>query len=67
MARASKFFQTDRERLPQYFCNYPNLIKLDQLMNTVKIDNLNNPSVLCRIICNASASITGNNQIYISL
>ena len=26
----------------QYFCNYPNLIKLDQLMNTVKIDNLNN-------------------------
>ena len=63
-----KCFQTDRERLPpQYFCNYPNLIKLDQLMNTVKIDNLNNLSVLCRIICNASASITGDNPIYISL
>ena len=46
-----KFFQADRDRLlPQYFCNYPNLIKLDKLMNTVKIDNLNKISVLCRII-----------------
>ena len=63
-----RFFKTDREKLlPQYFCNYPYLIKLDQLMNTVKIDNLNNLSVLCRIICNARASLTGNNQICISL
>ena len=28
-------------------------------MNTVKIDYLNNLSVLCSIICNAGASITG--------
>ena len=63
-----KFFRTDRERLlPQYFCYYPNLIKLDQLMNTVKIENLSKLSVLCRIICNASASITGDNQVYLNL
>ena len=38
-----KLFRTDRDRLlQQYFCNYPNSIKLDQLMNTVKMDNLSN-------------------------
>ena len=36
-------FQTNREMLlPQYYCNYPSLIKLDQLINKVKIDNLKN-------------------------
>ena len=63
-----KLFKTDRERfLPQDFCNYQNLIKLDQLMNTDIIDNLNNLCVLCRIICNASASTTDDNQIFIQV
>ena len=53
-----KYFFHDRERLLQYFCNYPNLIKIDQLMNTVNVDQLNNISVLCSNTCNEGAAVT---------
>ena len=46
-----KYIIHDRDRLlSQYFCDSPILIKLDKLMNTVNVDQINKVSVLCSII-----------------
>ena len=50
-----KKFRYEREKyLPVFFYMYPNLIKFDQLMNSVNVDLLRNLSALCRTICDAS-------------
>ena len=52
-------FRDKREKLiPKFFHSLPNIMKFDQLMNSMNIELLINLSVLCGVICNAGTSGT---------
>ena len=46
------------ELIPKFFHSFPNIMKFDQLMNSMNIELLENLSVLCGAICNAGTSGT---------
>ena len=52
------FRDTRVELLPDFYYSYPNMVKFDQLMNTVNFDLLKKLSALCGIICKAYTSST---------
>ena len=52
------FTDSSVELLPDFYYLYPNMVKFDQLMNTVNFDLLKKLSSLCGIICNAYTSST---------
>ena len=52
-------FRDKREELiPKFFHSFPNIMKFDQLMNSMNIELLINLYVLCGVICNAGTSGT---------
>ena len=59
MIMVCEYFKDSRvELLPDFKYSYPNMVKFDQLMNTVNFELFKNLSALCGIICKAYTSST---------